>query len=262
MSAFQIQLHAGPGPEGFALIRLSGPLDIGSLAPLNDAFETLVAQRRCMVVVDCEEVLFISSPAVGVLMGARRRMQECGGDLVVAGLGPDLLEKMNLMGANRVFRFYPDTDAAFRGFHWENLEQQERLSLELPARGAYVPSLRRIVSGVLQQKGYSVKESFRVETIVDELANNAIEHGDPEQKKFFIDLGLSKKKVEIAVRNAHLPMDPSTLARVREKFMNPVVDDESIRGRGLALVKMLSSQVDLQIDSGNTLVRVTKMREE
>ena len=49
---------------------------------------------------------------------------------------------------------------------------------------------------------------------------------------------------------------------VKQKFENPVVDDESIRGRGLALVKMLSSELRLDIDTGGTTVHVTKVRED
>ena len=253
-----------PGPEGSAgaVLRLGGSMDIAVLGLLNDACEEIVSQGRRWVVVDLENVSFVSSPVVGALMGARRRMQECGGDLVLSGLSDSLSEKMNLMGAHRIFRYYPDVAAAFRNFKWEAAELSDRFSFELPASGAYVPALRRVVAGVMQEKGYSGKDAFRVETIVDELANNAIEHGDPDQKKFYIEIGLSRKKVEIAVRNLHRYMDPSLLARVREKFMNPVVDDSSIRGRGLALVKMLSDHVDLRQEPHQTLVRVTKLREE
>lgn len=252
-----------PGPEsGAALLRFVGVMDIASVTPIVEAFESLIVNGRCLVVADFEEVVFIGSPIVGALMGARRRLLECGGDLVLASLGADLLDKMNLMGANRVFRFYTDAAAAFRDFKWEHHEQSENMSLELPARAAYVPALRRIVAAVLQQKGYGSRDSYRVETIVDELANNAIEHGDPMGKRFYVDLCLSKKKVEISVRNMHRECDADALDLVRQKIENPVVDDDSIRGRGLALVKMLSNHVEFQIDSSNTLIRVTKLREE
>jgi len=174
LSTFQVHCIPADNCGNGVVLRLSGALDLASLVPLESAFEALAADRTCLVVCDFENVDFVSSPAVGVLMGGRRRMQECGGDLVLASLGGGLLEKMQLMGANRVFRFYPDTASAFREFKWEHQDQTDNISLELPARAVYVPALRRIVSGMLQQKGYSNKEAFRIETIVDELANNAI----------------------------------------------------------------------------------------
>lgn len=260
MNHFEVRVHLGEDPQT-AVISLSGSMDLAALSPIQEVFAQLVVDGRCLVVVDCEFVDFIASPAVGVLMGERRRMQECGGDLVLAALGETLQEKMNLMGANRVFRCYPDVPAACRDYHWEHFEQVEEFHLEIPAKAVYVPALRRVVSGVVVQKGYTEKDAYRIETIVDELANNAIEHGDPEQQKYYIDLGVSRKKIEISVRNAHRPMDPLALEAVRTKFSDPVVNDQSIRGRGLALVKKLSDHLELQMESDQTLVRVTKLRE-
>lgn len=262
MNPLHLTAHPGPAGSDAVVLRLQGDLDIASLDALTMAFERLASEGNCLVFADFSDVGFIGSPAVGVLMGARHRLRECGGDLALVGLGEGLAEKLSLMGANRVFHFYPDAVSAWRGWQWDTQGRSDRITLELPARPSYVPPLRRIVAGVLRQKGCSGKETFRFETIVDELANNAIEHGDPEQKKFYIELELSSRKVEISVRNAHRPMEPAALAKVQGKFANPVVDDESIRGRGLALVKMLADHVELQIDGQTTLVKATKQREE
>jgi anti-sigma regulatory factor (Ser/Thr protein kinase) len=111
-------------------------------------------------------------------------------------------------------------------------------------------------------KDYSRKDAFRIETILDELANNAIEHSDPGQQKFYIDFFLDKEKVEVVVRNKTKGLRPRELDTVMKKFNHPEVDDNSIRGRGLALVKMLSSELKVDIDEDGTLVHVTKLREE
>lgn len=237
-------------------------MDISIAEQLSQGFDKMLTEGRVFVIVDMEGVDFIGSPAVGMLMGCRRKLVERKGNLVLVGLTLSLKEKLNLMGANRIFRYYNDVKTVLTDFRWEHDNLAQVLNLQLPSNPDYVPAIRRLVSSIAIQKGYNRKDAFRIETIVDELSNNAIEHGDPDQSRFFIDFSLDREKVEITVRNMSGIVDTDKANKVREKFENPVVDDESVRGRGLALVKMLSNELKLDIGEKGTTVHVTKVREE
>jgi anti-sigma regulatory factor (Ser/Thr protein kinase) len=191
-------------------------------------------------------------------MSARRRLRKIGGDLALSGLPDNLSEKLSLMGVDRVFRFYATPKNAFEDF--SDQENAETVSMRLPARPEYVTALRHTLSALLKQKGYDPKTVFRVETIADELANNAIEHGTHKQGCFVFYISLAHGRVDLAARNAHPPMDAVEIDALREKFMNPSVDAESIRGRGIALIKMLSDHVNLDVTRDQTTVSVTKYR--
>jgi len=262
LTEFSIKWHESEDDARITVVVLAGSIDMVSVDALTKGFDSLVESNRCFVIVDMERVDFVSSPAVGALMGCRRRLIEKKGNLVLVGLTPSLREKLNLMGANRIFRYYNDVKTVLSDYRWEHDNLAQKLALQVPSAPAYVPAIRRLISSVVMQKGYNRKDAFRIETIVDELANNAIEHGDHEQRKFYIEFSLDREKVEIAVRNLTRNLDPALTQRVKQKFENPVVDDESIRGRGLALVKMLSSELRLDIDTGGTTVHVTKVRED
>lgn len=262
MAEFVLQWHPCEEDDRITVVNLRGAIDIASVESLVRTFESLVAQGKCFVIVDMDGVEFVSSPAVGALMGCRRRLIEKKGNLVLVGLSNSLKEKLNLMGANRIFRYYRDVKTVLSDYRWEHDNLAQKMSLQLPANAAYVPAIRRLISSVVLQKGYNRKDAFRIETIVDELANNAIEHGDKSQERFFIEFSLDREKVEVVVRNLTSIQDPIRAAQVKQKFENPVVDDESIRGRGLALVKMLSSELRLELDAGGTSVHVTKVRED
>lgn len=262
MNNFSLTRRPCPEDPRLELLHLSGNLDITVLDRITEAVDSLIQDCRFHLVVDMEGVTFISSPVVGSLMGCRRRLVQKGGNIVLVGLSSSLREKLNLMGANRIFRYYPDYKSVVMDFRWQNDAKPQCLALQLPTNSSYVPALRRLVASIVQQKGYGRKDTFRIETIVDELANNAIEHGDEQQRKFYIELFLDREKVEVVVRNTNKNMDEVAMSKVRDKFSNPEVDDNSIRGRGLALVKMLSSELKLEIDTAGTLVHVTKMREE
>ncbi len=258
---FQFQWNPSRDDGRIAIAEITDSINMSSVEPLVAGFEAIIEAGFCFVVVDMERVDFVSSPGVGALMGCRRRLIEKRGDLVLVGLSLSLKEKLNLMGANRIFRYYNDVKTVLSDYRWEYDAEAQHLRLQVPAKSAYVPALRRLISSVVQQKGYGRKDSFRIETIVDELCNNAIEHGDKEQSKFFVDFAIDREKVEMEVRNLTQGIDPIVASTVKQKFENPVVDDESIRGRGLALVKMLSSELRLDIDEGGTTVHVTKVRE-
>jgi len=262
VTAFTLQSQLCAEDDRITVVTIGGSIDIASVGALVDGFEALVKEGRCFVIVDMEAVDFVSSPAVGALMGCRRRLIERKGNLVLVGLSLSLKEKLNLMGANRIFRYYNDVKTVLSDYRWEHDNLAQKIILQVPANPGYVPALRRMISSVVLQKGYNRKDAFRIETIVDELANNAIEHGDHEQRKFYIEFSLDREKVEIAIRNQTKDLDPTLADKVKHKFENPVVDDESIRGRGLALVKMLSSELRLDIDAGGTTVHVTKVRED
>jgi anti-anti-sigma factor len=245
-----------------SLLEVSGSFDVATLNSFNESIALLIEKGQVFVIMNLENVDFIGSPAVGAMMGAKRRLVEKSGNLVIVGLSHELKQKLNLMGANRIFRFYTDVKSVLTDYYWEYDEEPQEMTLRIPSKPTYVPPLRRLISNIVLSKGYSRKDAFRIETIMDELANNAIEHSDPSQQKFYIDFFVDKEKVEVVVRNKTKGLRPQDLDTVIEKFNHPEVDDTSIRGRGLALVKMLSSELKVDIDEDGTLVHVTKLREE
>ena len=262
LTDFSIQWATCEDDERITVVSLRGSIDMASVERLVQGFDQVVAEGRYFVIVDMDGVDFVSSPAVGALMGCRRRLIEKKGNLVLVGLLHSLKEKLNLMGANRIFRYYSDVKTVLTDYRWEHDNLAQKILLQVPLNAAYVPAIRRLISSAVIQKGYNRKDAFRIETIVDELSNNAIEHGDRSSRKFYIEFSLDREKVEILIRNQTKILDEEAALKVKQKFENPVVDDDSIRGRGLALVKMLSSELRLDIDAGGTTVHVTKVREE
>jgi anti-anti-sigma factor len=262
MADFSLQWSLCPEDPRITLLELRGSLDISSVERMGEVFQEIIQKSSCFVIVEMEHVDFISSPAVGALMGCRRRLIERKGNLVLVGLTQSLREKLNLMGANRIFRYYNDVKTVLSDYRWEYDNEAQQVRITVPSNPAYVPALRRLFSSMVVQKGYNRKDAFRIETILDELCNNAIEHGDKSQHHFHVEFHLDREKVEMLVRNSTGTLNSAQDQSVRQKFENPVVDDDSIRGRGLALVKMLSSELRLDIDAEGTTVHVTKVRED
>jgi anti-sigma regulatory factor (Ser/Thr protein kinase) len=166
------------------------------------------------------------------------------------------------MGVNLVFPYYPNKNAFVRHFRWEYQAESRLLKLDVPAYAGFVPAIRRLIAGLLLSKGYSPRESFLLESIVDELSNNAIEQGLPIDKKFNVCCSFDKSKVNWTVVNSCSDLSLEAQELIREKLRNPCIIPGSMRGRGIALVKKIANQMDFRVSARTVEVSITKMRED
>lgn len=228
------------------------------------AFAEALAEGRSFVIAQMQNVTLITSPFVGVLMECRSGLVEKGGNLALVGLDFDLREQMSSLGADRIFPFYSDLQAAYRHFRSARGNLAQSISLTMSPRLSAVPAVRRLVSGLARQKGFGSKDAFRLETMVDEITNNAIEHGDPSQTSISIEMRLDRMRVELLVRNKTEAEKSRNLARFAGEgsARQGLVGNSGSRGRGLALVKLISNSFNVSIDKNGTAVRVTKLRED
>lgn len=247
--------------DRIVLLYFEGDLNAGDCGSTAKVFQDIIDSKKYFIIALMENVTFVSSPFLGELMGCKLRLVEKGGNMVIVGLGYDLREKLIQMGADKIFNFYPDTHTAYNHYHWEYTQTAQVVTLTMPPRLQAVPALRRFISGIARQKGYTARDAFRIETIVDEIANNAIEHGDASQGDVGLELRIDRKKFELLVRNKTLIDKAEQLRQVIEANRDQSGGNEA-RGRGLALVKLISNSINVSIDKSGTEVKITKMRED
>jgi anti-anti-sigma factor len=250
-------------PEA-CLIRLSGELDSNSVPAIDDSFRRCTDDTKKHGIAEMSGVTLVTSGALGTLLGIKRRFIERGGDLVLAGMNLELKMKLALMGANKIFTIYGDLRSAMNAYAWEVKHEAEHIQLSFPANLGIVPPVRAFVRKVIQHKGYSDRDSFRIETIVDEICNNAVQYGESDNKEnIVLKLKVSWDKVEIDTENVSDPAKTDSLRKhmsnLRKKMSAESTDK---RGRGLALVKMLASELTADVTEKGTTVHVTKFKEE
>jgi anti-sigma B factor antagonist len=88
---------------GVDTLRVVGELDSYSSPELRDCLESLVAQGSTRVVVDLTDVVFADSTAMGVLVGALKRLRAVDGDLVLKHPQPPVMRLMKLTGLDTIF---------------------------------------------------------------------------------------------------------------------------------------------------------------
>ena len=246
------------------LLKFSGDLDARTISSLDGCFTRVRGIDKKHAIADMSAVSMITSTALGKLLGAKRRFVEKGGDLVLAAMSLELKMKFALMGANKIFRIYNDIRSASNAYAWEVMHETEHIKLSFPARLNIVPAVRSFVSRVMIHKGYSDRDSFRIETIVDEICNNAVEYGSQGAKdNIALRLRVDWEKVELDAENISDPKKKELLmSHMRNLQQNLPLDGDDKRGRGLALVKMLASELVADITDTGTTIHVTKLKEE
>ncbi|GGN61385.1 anti-sigma factor antagonist [Streptomyces albiflavescens] len=103
---------------GWAVLRVSGELDLVTSPVLRQRVHDAVADGRHSLVLDLSEVLFCDSSGVGVLIATRRLIRSCQGRLRLilpaqgALDGSHVNRVLAALGVRRLFDVYPDVPTA------------------------------------------------------------------------------------------------------------------------------------------------------
>jgi anti-sigma B factor antagonist len=110
----------GEGQGSWAVLQVSGELDLVTSPVLRQRVHDAVAEGRHSIVLDLSEVFFCDSSGVGVLIAARRLIRSCQGRLRLilpangAVDGSHVNRVLAALGVRRLFDVHPDLDSAVR----------------------------------------------------------------------------------------------------------------------------------------------------
>jgi anti-sigma B factor antagonist len=94
------------------VVAVEGEIDITTAPQFRESLFGVIDQGNEHVVVDLTGVEFLDSTALGVMVGAHKRLREGGPGLVVACDQPSILRVLDVTGLSTVFRVCESVDAA------------------------------------------------------------------------------------------------------------------------------------------------------
>lgn len=94
------------------VVRLAGDLNAAVAGPTKDEIQRVIDSGRSRLVLDLEDVRFVDSSGLSVLVAALKAARAVGGDLVLAGLKPEVESIIQLTRLHRVLNLYADEGAA------------------------------------------------------------------------------------------------------------------------------------------------------
>jgi anti-anti-sigma factor len=125
MSEFQIET-AELAPRVWC-IRLNGEVDSSNLARLKSAFEGIFARKIYRIVLNLGSIKYLSSSAIGVIIGGFTTAVKNRGKLVLAKTPQAVIEVLRLIGLETVLSFATDEGAAL-----QKLEKETSRSVRKP----------------------------------------------------------------------------------------------------------------------------------
>jgi len=94
------------------VVTVVGDVDLHSAPVLRDTVTAVFGTTSERVTVDLTEATFLDSMALGVLLGAKKRLAEGGGELDLVVSTPEIRRVFEITMLDRVFEIHPSRDAA------------------------------------------------------------------------------------------------------------------------------------------------------
>ena len=118
--------------------------------------------------------------------------------------------------------------------------KEGQIEIKLPNNVAFICALRAFIKSLAQRIGFQSPKIEDIELVVDELCNNAMEHGSDPNSLVWVIISIRDSALDILVRDegrgesSHQFL--KNLPRIRRKQTSPY----SERGHGIYIVEMLS----------------------
>jgi anti-sigma B factor antagonist len=92
------------------LLRVKGELDIYTAPRLKEAVLAALNGGAGSLAIDLSEVEFLDSTGLQVLMSAKKRTAERGGDVYLLGVGGQIRRVFTLLSLDRIFKICRESD--------------------------------------------------------------------------------------------------------------------------------------------------------
>ena len=99
------------------LLAISGRVDSYTSPRIEEALNALLVDGHCNIVVDLQEVSYLSSSGMLTLINALKQCKQTNrGKIVLANVSERVLNSLELAGFNRLFEIYNDVVTAVGRF--------------------------------------------------------------------------------------------------------------------------------------------------
>ncbi len=111
-TAGEFRLAAESPRTGTIVLAISGDADLHAAPELRSRIAAEIDDGAKLVVVDLSETTFVDSMALGVLLGALKRLRASGGEMVLIVSRPDIRRIFEITLLDRIFPLYASRDEA------------------------------------------------------------------------------------------------------------------------------------------------------
>lgn len=245
------------GDSRACVVRIHGEIDMVTVPEVQAALES-VMNRGCLnIVLDLENVSYMDSSALGLLVWADRALQPKDGTLILAGADRNvsrILEISGLVSAAPTLSAAEDADGALSGLELSDAPDEPMWVQEMafPAHSASLARMRADVCEVLEPLEIAESTFFDIRVAVGEALSNAIRHGSPrgEDDAVSVTVTAYDDRVVLVVRDSGVGFDGESSSDG---------DPYAASGRGVMFMRALMDHVEFsRLPDGGTAVTLVR----
>ena len=102
--------------DSINVLELKGYLDAHTAPKLEEAFQTLLRDKRYRIVVNCRDLSYISSAGLGVFMAYIEDVRKNDGDIKLTNMSAKVYNVFDLLGFPLLYEIFRDEQEAIRKF--------------------------------------------------------------------------------------------------------------------------------------------------
>jgi anti-sigma B factor antagonist len=102
------------------VVAVAGEIDLFTAPELKAVLSEAVEAGRTRIVVDLTETTFLDSTALGVLIGAVKRLRSRDGVLTIVNTDANIAKTFEITGLDQIFTIRPTRDEAIRALDASN----------------------------------------------------------------------------------------------------------------------------------------------
>jgi len=112
------------------LIKVGGYVDTTTSQELDRTLEELLKKDIVRIIIDLEDVDYISSAGWGIFISEIKTIRHKGGDIKLVKMSPDVLEVFELLEFHRILRSYNSIDDAMSDFQQNSTRMRRAVGVE------------------------------------------------------------------------------------------------------------------------------------
>jgi anti-sigma B factor antagonist len=124
MPDIQVDVRYDGESDEVAIIEAKGFIDTTTAPELEKKLEEQLALNKYKIVVNLENIDYVSSAGWGVFVSEIREIRENSGDLVLVNMSPDVYDVYELMEFSSILKSYDNVDEAIAGFTGREIKKE------------------------------------------------------------------------------------------------------------------------------------------
>jgi anti-sigma regulatory factor (Ser/Thr protein kinase) len=144
----------------------------------------------------------------------------------------------------------------------------QKIKIEMPSEFTFVRGVRVCIAHIAHSFGFSDRETYQIETIVDEVCNNAIEHGSKKDRdndviKVLCNFEMGRLELMVTDKGGE-GFDLTEVLRRNKRLIETGTIEANLdkRGRGLIIVQRFVDELSVITGKDGTTVKAIKKAKE